>query len=128
MPVWFACFLFEGALLELGEEENLVFQGAARILPEAQRFHEVHEWLQRPYTVIYLDISEETMKKRIGHRREGGRADDAEHAIQNRINEFNTKTVPSLEFFKSKGTLVSVNAEPSIDDIHTEVLKVLEIQ
>ncbi len=129
MPIWFAQYLFEGALMDLKEEDNIVFQGACRKLPEAELFHEIHEWLQRPYTVIYLDISEETMKKRVFHRIEKGsdRADDGDHAIQNRINEFNKWTVPSIEFFKSKGVVVSVDAEPAIEEIHANVLKALNI-
>jgi adenylate kinase len=127
MPTWFASYLFEGALVGLKEEENIVFQGACRILPEAQLFHEIHEWMGRPYTVLYLDISEEEMKKRVLYRIEGGseRGDDGEHAMQNRINEFNTKTAQSVEFFKSKGMLVSINGEQSKEGVHTEVLKVL---
>lgn len=129
MPIWFAQFLFEGALMDLKEEDNIVFQGACRKLPEAELFHEIHEWLGRPYTVIYLDISDETMKKRVGYRKETGqgRADDEEHAIQNRIDEFNKWTIPSVEFFKSKGTLISVDAEPSIEEIHANVAKALNI-
>jgi len=128
MPVWFACYLFEGALVGLKEEDNIVFQGACRILPEAQLFHDIHEWLGRPYTVLYLDISEETMLKRIAYRRGSGRADDAETAIHNRINEFNTKTVPSVDFFKAKGTLVSVTGESSIEEIHKQVLQAVGLQ
>ena len=129
MPIWFAQFLFEGALLDLKEEDNIVFQGACRKLPEAELFHEIHKWLKRPYTVIYLDISEDTMKKRVGYRKTTaqGRADDEAHAIQNRIDEFNKLTVPSIEFFRSKGVVVTVDAEPSVDDIHANVLQVLNI-
>ncbi len=96
MPIWFACYLFEGALIQLKEDENIVFQGACRIVPEAQLFDEIHTWMKRPYTVIYLDISEEEMRNRVQYRRGEGRADDEEHAIQNRINEFNTKTTHSI--------------------------------
>lgn len=129
MPIWFACYLFEGALIDLKEGENIVFQGACRILPEAELFHEIHDWLARTYTVIYLDISEETMKQRVLYRKEtgSGRVEDGEHAIQNRINEFNTKTVPSIEFFKSKGTVISINGEQPPEKVHEEVLKALAL-
>ncbi len=128
MPIWFACYLFEGALMGLNEEDDIVFQGACRKLPEAELFNEIHEWLKRPYTVICLDINDETMKKRIGHRRDAsGRVEDGEHAIQTRIDEFNKWTVPSIEFFKSKGTVISVNAEQPIEEVHKDVLKALGI-
>jgi adenylate kinase len=126
MPVWYACFLFEGAILDLTADDFIVFQGACRILPEAELFDELHTWLKRPYTVIYIDITEDTMRQRVAHRGEG-RAEDGAHAIQNRITEFNTKTVPSIEFFKSKGTLISVSGEQSIEKVHQDVLAALGI-
>ena len=68
------------------------------------------------------------MKKRIPFGRGKGGADDAETSIQNRINEFNTKTIPSVEFFKSKRTIVSVSGELSVDEVHKEVLNAIGLQ
>ncbi len=128
MPTWLASYLHEKTLFTLEPEDKIIFEGACRIEPEAHLFNEVTEWLGRPYKVIYLEIDEEEMVKRLRKRYEiEGRADDADEAITIRIQEFNTKTIPAANFFRSQGKLITVNGQQTVEKVHEDILKALSL-
>lgn len=76
--------------------------------------------------VIYLHLSDETVHKRWEKSQEkgdrGDRADDAEHVIETRIQEFHAKTMPVIEVYRKKGLLIEVNSEPVKDEVRKNVL------
>jgi len=128
MPIWTSQYLFEEALLGLEPADGIVFEGSCRIEEEARRFHEVVEWLGRPYTAIYLEASEEGLKERI-LKRQGieGRADDAASALDERFEKFRTLTLKSIEYFKNEGSLVVINGEQPVEKVHEDILKALKL-
>ena len=126
MPYWFASFLFQEAVLYLPESEGLIYEGAARKESEAELFHEVMTWLERPYLAIYLETTHEEVTKRLLKRKEvEGRDDDHEEAIKARLAEYEKWVVPSIEVFRRNGTLLEINGEQSIEDVHKEILEKL---
>lgn len=126
MPTWLASFMFEKALFVLGQDEKVIFESGCRIKPEAELFDEINRWLGVTYKVLYFDVSEEETTGRLLKRQVAeNRPDD--HSIEKRIEEYRNKTIPSVEFFKEKGTLISINGEQSIEDVHHDVLKVLQL-
>jgi adenylate kinase len=76
--------------------------------------------------VVYLHLSEETMRKRWAKSQEkgdrGDRADDAEHAIETRINEFHKKTLPVIEVYREKGLLIEVNSDAEKHEVLESIL------
>jgi adenylate kinase len=126
MPVWTSQYLFEEALLGLEPSDAIVFEGACRIEEEAWRFHEVAQWLERPYVAVYLEASEENLKQRL-LKRQGieGRADDAGEVLDERFEKFRTLTLKSIDYFKKEGTLVVVNGEQPVEAVHAEIRKAL---
>ncbi|MDO8548123.1 MAG: nucleoside monophosphate kinase [bacterium] len=128
MPVWVSQYLFEEALVGLEPTDAIVFEGSCRILEEAKRFHEVAQWLERQYTAIYLEASEESLKERL-LKRQGieGRADDADATLAERFEKFYTLTLASIEYFKKEGTLIVINGEQSIEAVHMDILKALKL-
>jgi len=54
------------------------------------------------------------------------RADDKPELIQNRIDVFHKETKPLLDYYQKMGVLSIVDASGLIDDIHHEILKVLQ--
>ncbi len=72
--------------------------------------------------VIYLSISESESEKR-WHLAERGREDDAAHHILlNRFNEFRTKTLPVIDFYRQHGLLIEVNAMPAQEIVTADIL------
>jgi len=128
LPAWFSSHMFVEALLALQPEDAIVFEGACRRLEEAQAFAETAEWLGRPYRAVFLDISDAEVEKRLTARRGSeGRADDASDTIEHREKEYEEHTAPAVEFFKSTGTLLTINGEQSIEQVHTEIVKALNL-
>jgi adenylate kinase len=79
--------------------------------------------------VIYIDIDDNEVKKRwqaaqqLGDR--GIRADDAEVALDKRLDEFQNKTIPVIEFYKAKGLLIEIDGNNSPDNVTKRILEEL---
>ena len=128
MPEWFSIYLFEDKLIRLAPGDTLVFEGSGRKVLEAQTFDEVAAWLRRPYRVVHLKADEQVLRKRLHERLAvQGRADDAVRAIELRFERFREHTEPALEFFRSRGVLLEVNADQPIEQVHTDILSVLKL-
>jgi adenylate kinase len=126
MPYWFASFLFQEAVLYLPENEGIIYEGAARKAPEAELFHEVMTWLERPYRAIYLDVHDDEVKTRL-IKRAGieNRADDNEETIHHRLKVYQEEVIPAVQVFQKYGTILDVNGDQSIEAVHEEILKML---
>jgi adenylate kinase len=55
------------------------------------------------------------------------RDDDKPEKIRKRIEEYNRTITPILEKYIERGILVEVDATPSIEDIHKEILRILDL-
>lgn len=76
--------------------------------------------------VIYFEVSDETLTKRLLKRGESsGRADDNLETIKKRLKTFKDQTVPVVEHYKQKNRAVVIKAEGSIDEIFEQVVKVM---
>lgn len=64
--------------------------------------------------VIFLNIDKETMLERWAKSQEekdrGDRADDAAHFIDTRYEEFQTKTLPVIDFYRQQGLLIEIDS------------------
>ena len=120
VPSWLASYLFEEAYLALDDKEIIIFEGLGRKESEARLFNEISEWLGRDFVVIYLNVSEKTIFERLNKRLAiEGREDDKN--IQNRFDNFNTQTIPSLNFFRSINKVIEINGEPLPDVVFAEI-------
>lgn len=111
------------------QSTGLVFGGSPRKLAEAMILDDFFsKWpeAQTHFTIcpVVITLSDEETAKRLLLR---GREDDNEQAIKNRLAEFNEFVEPVIDYFKKSGRLLVVNGEQSIDDVHKDVLKVLEL-
>jgi len=55
------------------------------------------------------------------------RADDNEESLRARLNDFNTKTRPTLDLFDRKELVVTVDGTPSRDDVFQSVCQALRL-
>ncbi|XKL67732.1 hypothetical protein PGB90_003223 [Kerria lacca] len=75
--------------------------------------------------VLFLEVSETTMKKRLQNRAKSShRIDDNESSIQKRIFIQNKLINDILKTFESK--LIKISAEQSIEEVYNDAIKVLE--
>ena len=56
------------------------------------------------------------------------REDDRPGRIKTRLMEYNKTIDPIIKHFTQKGTLIEINASPSIEEIHEELIKKLELE
>jgi len=109
------------------ENRPLILSSVGRWIGEEEGVLQATEASNHPTkAVIYLHLGEEVLHKRWeksqakGDR--GERADDAEHVLATRIEEFNTKTLPVIEIYRQKGLLIEVNSDAEKHEVIESIL------
>lgn len=78
-------------------------------------------------SVLYLKVSDKEALWRLSDRLdEGVREDNTLQAIRKRIQLFHDLTEPVLGFYRTKGRLIEIDGEKSVEDVHREIMKHLE--
>jgi len=134
---------------------GLLFDGYPRNITQAESFDEFlkGENLKVDY-VIYLDVSEDTCKKRLSGRffcpeckkdyniyfsppkndrlcdncgkELIQRDDDKENVVEERLKVYFEKTYPLIEYYEKKNLLYKVNGEREIREIKEEIRRILK--
>lgn len=77
--------------------------------------------------LINLDVDQDITVQRLLERgKSSGRNDDNEVVIKKRLEEYNEKTHPVLEFYREKGNLVNVDGNKSIEEVTLQVKEILK--
>ena len=69
---------------------------------------------------LYIEVSNEEMKKRLLGRNEG-RADDNEETITKRLETFDKETEPIVDYFEKQGNLIKIDGMKTVDEISKEI-------
>lgn len=126
-PDWFAIYLFLKNLFSLSENESIIFDGFGRRAPEAEFVIESLSWINRPLSVLHLNVSDEEIKNRIALRKEiQGRADDK--VVDERLKEYYEYTEPALGKFRTADMVIEINGEQTREEIAVDVQKALNIK
>jgi adenylate kinase family enzyme len=125
-PVFLAVYFWAGALLQnLKGDEHIVFDGICRRLEEAKVFSTAMEFYDRKPVIIYINVSRKWATDRLVGR---GRADDKDLVqLNGRLDWFEKYTVPVIEYFRENDryTLLEINGEQTIEEVHREILQKL---
>jgi adenylate kinase len=100
-------------------KSGYILDGFPRTVHQAQNFEENIDF------VIYLKVSDKEALWRISGRDEE-RDDETLKAIRKRIELFHEHTKPVLDFYKSKGLLIEIDGEQTIEEIYKELLEKLK--
>jgi adenylate kinase len=100
--------------------DGFVLDGFPRTLYQAENFSQDVDY------VIYLKISDKEALWRISGREEI-REDETIMALRKRLEMFHKYTEPVLDYYKEKNILIEIDGEPSIDEIHKDILSKLQI-
>lgn len=126
-PYWFAIYLYQKALFALPEGQSVILDGFNRKEEEARLVIDSLRWLGRPFSVVHLDISDETVISRLQKRRETDpRADDLN--VDQRLVEYHTHTEPAIELFRTEGVLIDIDGEQSPEAITASVSEALQLK
>lgn len=125
-PHWFAMYLYLKSLFSVKEGQSVIFDGFNRKVPEAELIVESLAWLERPFVVINIVISDEEAHRRIEKRKEtSGRSD--EHAVAERLKEYYAYTVKAIALFRDAGALTDIDGERPIEAIAADIRAALKL-
>ncbi len=109
----------------LKRDKHLIFDGYPRTLAQSDALEAMINFFERKdVKIIYIELSEEEAMKRNLAR---GRHDDTPEGIAKRFDEYITKVVPSMDYFRNKEnyTIYTINGNQSIDAVHQDIVKAL---
>lgn len=125
-PPWFVEYLYLKIALALPDGESVIFDGFNRKVEEAELLFAAAEYLERPFTVINIAISDEEVHRRLDSRKEdSGRADD--HCVDVRLAEYEKYTKEALRIFTERGAVIEVNGEWHPEEVEEEIARILKI-
>ena len=124
IPEWLASYLMTKAILEDYIDGGVVYESVARKPEEAQKFHEIHTAIKRPYVVVYLQAPENVLVDRMLKRQREG-YDNPEN-IQKRFDAFKNETMLSIDYFNKQGVLSEINADQAVEQVFADIMKVLK--
>ena len=113
--------------IEMLEEEvqnnpqatGFIFDGFPRTVPQAQALDEFLKGKgEKINLVLQLDVNENEIKNRIAERQKiSGRADDDADKLLKRIDEYFTKTIHVLPFYKKQRKVIKINGIGKVESI-----------
>ena len=101
-------------------KNGYILDGFPRTLEQVKKFENGVD------KVVYLRVSDKEALWRLSYRNGEGREDETLTAIRKRIELFHKLTEPVLDFYRQKGTLVEIDGEKPIQDIHKEILQKIQ--
>lgn len=128
-PTFLSTYLWGKQLVESeAGEEHMIFDGLPRTRSESKILSSVFTFYGRVDPVIvYINVSERWARERLDAR--GREGDRSGYDVDKRMSWFEEQVVPAIEYFKEHETanFIEVNGEQQIEEVHKEVLKVLNI-
>jgi len=109
--------------------EGFIFDGFPRTSYQAEKLDALlSKYSLNIHLTIALDVDNETLIKRLLNRgKSSGRADDqSEDKINKRLQEYDKKTKPLIEFYTKQNKYKSINGIGKLDDITARIVNLLD--
>ncbi len=110
-------------------DDGYVLDGVPRTMAQARALYDAALEMDATADVaLHLQVGEaELVRRLLARAEEQGRADDTDEVIRHRLALYDEVTHPILDWYDDRGILVSVDAEPSADDVSRHVITALEV-
>lgn len=108
--------------------KGVIFDGFPRTIPQAEALKKMLvERGDRVAAMIELDVPEAELTERLIKRgQESGRADDNEETIKKRLVVYHQQTQPLIEWYKAEGLHHHVNGHGTLEQIFSDIQKVMD--
>ncbi len=115
--------VIESRLRQPDTQVGWILDGFPRTVAQAEALDTLLAEINQPYdSVINLDVPDQFLIDRLLARAiDQGRADDTEEVIINRLQEYNSKTRPLLEFYGKSVT--QIDGTPSMPEVTKTIKK-----
>ena len=121
--------MLENEVLQNKKVKGYIFDGFPRTLAQAKSLDTFLDSINlKINATIALDVDENELITRLLDRgKTTNRSDDQDlEKIQNRFNEYNTKTSILIDFYDKQGKFYSVDGKGSVDDITIRLFDLVE--
>lgn len=121
--------MIDNKISENPQSEGFIFDGFPRTVPQAQALDALLEKKNAPLCcMVALEVEEQELVKRLLLRgKTSGRPDDQnEQLIGKRVNEYNTKTAPVADYYKTQNKFSSVYGIGDLDEIFNNLCSAIE--
>ena len=110
-------------------KNKIIFDGYPRTLIQATNLDNLlKKYSQKIDVVLKLNVSLETIKKRISERQtQENRADDSKDIAIKRFQTYDQSTKPVLEYYKKQKLIKEVNGEQKIEVINKEIGDIIDL-
>jgi len=108
--------------------DGFLLDGFPRTFEQATALDAKLKEIDRELSVVLeFQIPEELVIERLLKRaHEEDRTDDTPDVIRHRLEVFHAQTQPLVEYYRSRGVLVGIHADRTIDEVFAEVQSVLQ--
>jgi len=109
--------------------KGFIFDGFPRTVDQAKALDELLNGNGTPISaMLSLEVEkQELIDRLLGRGKVSGRADDQDQSvIENRINVYNEKTLPLIQYYKPQGKHFGINGMGSIEEIADRLKTVIE--
>ncbi len=109
-------------------ESGFVLDGFPRTTVQAEALDSMFADIGRNFSLAFaLQIPDEVAFDRLRRRSElEGRADDTDEAIQRRLDNYHRETEPLIEYYRTRGNLVTIHGDRSENEVFAEIQRALE--
>jgi len=116
-------------ILKIKDEVGFILDGFPRTVQQAKFVDKFLFERRTPIiALLKLDIPKSILFDRISKRAKiEGRPDDADNrVIHARMNKYESETLPVLDYFKTRGKIIDINSNQSIDEVIEEISQKIE--
>ena len=123
-----ACGLAAGDPLPEKPQPSIIYDGFPRTVQQCQMLEFIFRQKERKLdAVISIDVPQEELVHRIHERAlVSNRSDDTEEVIRHRLEEYEDKTRPVLDYYKVSGRLISIDGSGEISETNGRLCKVMD--
>jgi adenylate kinase len=109
--------------------DGFILDGFPRTLAQAEALDRVLAEIDRGELSAVLDFEvpdEIAVHRLLGRAAVEGRSDDLPDLVRHRLAVYHEKSEPLVEYYRTRGLLVLIHADRSVEEVFSEVQQVLE--
>jgi adenylate kinase len=120
--------LIRNRLEQPDSESGFILDGFPRTTVQAEALESMFSDIGRNFSVAFaLQIPDEVAFERLRKRAKlEGRADDTDEAIRRRLDNYHRETEPLIEYYRTRGNLVTIRGDRTENQVFADIQAALE--